>query len=399
MKKSLFFIILFTLLGFVLISLKNGFGYITEKLTVNSKISIDGSGWNIYFKNIDNNYNNIYDIKINSDDYTSPLINFNVDLLNPGDEYSFFVDVINNGNLDGIVDGIELKTLSELESKYLEYYVTYYDDVDINNGDLLSSKKNDKIKISIKFKSIDDFDYNNIVKDFNLYVKLKYAPKEEHSKERYKNLSRNVKIGDVVYYKSLNDNYTVNSYLSGYNGDQVIDLSNLFLWDIVKVNEDGTVVAISKYSSSSYINISGSVGFKNYAELLNNISNEYNNENYVLNSRNFGYNGQSLVIDDFSMGNDDLYLMDFELIKNSLGNSSTTDSNSNLSNYATSSRFFIDENNYGIRVVDNDGQVKNLLLFDGNDVNQTVSFRPIIVFKSNLLVSGNGSINLPYTFK
>ena len=70
MKKKLVFISLFVIFVFVLFFITNGYAYPKEKLTMNSTISVDGSGWNIYFSDVENNNDNIFDISIDKDNNT-----------------------------------------------------------------------------------------------------------------------------------------------------------------------------------------------------------------------------------------------------------------------------------------------------------------------------------------
>ena len=400
MKKKILFISLIVISIFVLFFIKSGYAYPKEKLTMNSSISIDGSGWNIYFSDVEKNNDNIYDINIDKDNNTKPMVSFHVDLLNPGDEYSFNVKVINNGNLDGIIESVELATLNELESKYLEYYVSYSDDVLINNGDLLKKQKSDNIKITIKYLNNSEVDYDNIVKDFDLFVKFSYASSEEHSQERIKDLSKNVKVGDVIRYKNVNETYNILSSLTGFESDQLFDLSNLYLWEVLQVNEDGSIVVISKYFSNSTINFTGATGYKNYVGVLNEVAGQYVDPNYIDSARAFGYSTQTQYLTDVNGGNDTLYNDDSNLVMRVLGGLLTTSNDGASGNYAVASRFYDNEfNNYGIRAVDSNGDIVDLELFDGEDVTVGVGFRPILVIKNGVMVSGDGVINSPYNFE
>ena len=400
MKRKVVIISLMLIFIFVIFFIKNGYGYVKENLVMNSKISIDGSGWNIYFDDIENNNENIYDVNIDKDNSTKPLVNFHVDLVNPGDEYSFYVKVINNGNLDGIIDNIELKEFNELESKYINYSVSYSDDIEIDSGDLLAKQKTDKIKITVRYLENPEVDYENIVKDFDLFVKFSYVDSEEHSKERLKDLGKNVKVGDVIRYKASEETYNVLGELTGYENDQLFDLSNLYLWSVLKVNDDGSIVVTSKYYSSSIINFTGTVGYKNYVSVLNNIANQYVDNNHVIGARAFGYSSQIPVLSDISLGNDQLYDDDSNLVTYALGKLSTTTNDNGTGNYAVASRFYDNEfNNYGIRVVNPDGLIVDLELFDGDDVTVGVNFRPILIIKNGLKVSGDGGIHNPYNFE
>lgn len=79
-------------------------------------------------------------------------INFNILLKQPGDYYSFEVDVKNNGINDIQVSNVVKGDLTDKQLQYITYDVTYIDGNKINIGDIISSGEIKKIKVFIQYK-------------------------------------------------------------------------------------------------------------------------------------------------------------------------------------------------------------------------------------------------------
>ena len=77
--------------------------------------------------------------------------------------------------------------------------------------------------------------------------------------------------------------------------------SELNLWRVIKINNDGSVDIVSEYTSSKTMFFGGLNGFINYVGLLNHLASQYENSAYTSGSRYFGYNGQTEYITDTSM--------------------------------------------------------------------------------------------------
>ena len=130
------------------------------------------------------------------------------------------------------------------------------------------------------------------------------------------------------------------------------------------------------------------------------MANQYVDPNYIDSARAFGYSTQTQYLTDVNGGNDILYNDDSNLVMRVLGGLLTTSNDGASGNYAVASRFYDNEfNNYGIRAVDSNGDIVDLELFDGEDVTVGVGFRPILVIKNGVMVSGDGVINSPYNFE
>ena len=154
-KLALVLIVLIATLGL-------GYAFLQTDLTINGTGKIAGNNWNIYFDNI----------QVSSGSATlqtgdsAPTINpttltdvtYTITLLKPGDFYEFTVDVVNDGTLNAMIgtitnklNGVEISSTNPLPN-YLNYSVTYEDDVPIAVNHLLEAGHTETYKVRVEFK-------------------------------------------------------------------------------------------------------------------------------------------------------------------------------------------------------------------------------------------------------
>ncbi len=104
------------------------------------------------------------------------------------------------------------------------------------------------------------------------------------------------KIGDYVQMTPTSTSYTIPSSLTGYTSAQTINPSELKLWRIIRINDDGTIEMVSEYVSSTVVYFAGEAGYKNFVGALNTIAAQYANSNYTMSTRHIGYNNQTATI-------------------------------------------------------------------------------------------------------
>ena len=76
-------------------------------------------------------------------------------------------------------------------------------------------------------------------------------------------------LGDYVIYTPNKTSYTTDTAYTGYTSTQTINPSELTLWRVISLNQDGTVDIISEYVSSVEIYFNGLTGYKNFVGYLN----------------------------------------------------------------------------------------------------------------------------------
>ncbi len=239
--------------------------------------------------------------------------------------------------------------------------------------------------------------------------------------------------GDYFLMTPDSNTYTISTDASGYNEDQTINPSELTLWRVINVQNDGKVEAISEYTSSKQVNFSDDVAYTYLVNELQNIAAQYSKNNYTVSTRNFGYDGQTLIITndyntapsqtttptpttgtgtEYSSGlaGDTLYLKDYLLVMFVYGNLiSNKVGTSTPSSYWVSSRYYEYEEltqSYEIcgRIINTDGSIEhnNLAHFFGKGFHNVAMgshyIRPIITLKSTIQTqSGAGTKSNPYT--
>lgn len=153
-KKTLSNNLLFPVVLFVLVFLGVGFAYVESILQVNGDFTIANNTWDIHFEKGYASSSNITVI-------SSPTISNNTKIslnIKFNDPDTSFYDLYFYAKNDGVVDA----HISEINygipssiSPYVSYVVTYGDDTDINENDLLKAGDFEQIKISIKL--VDNF--------------------------------------------------------------------------------------------------------------------------------------------------------------------------------------------------------------------------------------------------
>ena len=246
----------------------------------------------------------------------------------------------------------------------------------------------------------------------------------------------NVNIGDYFSYTPQASNYIPDHSLTGHNDSpsfvqNPIDASELTRWRIIKINTDGTVEAISENISSEYVYLRGITGYKNLSGILNTIASLYETTGITVESRCFGYDGQTeyitddsyLVrfnspgsstseytsIEDETKGLGDLkYINDVNLVNDSLNSLVAYTLSGSENDYWTASRFLGGVSNdlwkyYGVSISGSMVSLstnRNIIYgFIGSSYTHFLEyhhFRPIIVFNSNLELEGSGTSTDPW---
>jgi hypothetical protein len=117
-----------------------------------------------------------------------------------------------------------------------------------------------------------------------------------------------VAVGDYVKMTPTIESYNIDNSLTNCqtstsacsSGYQTIKPSELTLWRVIRVNDNGTYDAVSVYTSSTTVTFSDKTGYLKLVGTLNTIAKQYENSTYTTGSRMMGYNGQTETITDTS---------------------------------------------------------------------------------------------------
>ena len=207
-----------------------GFAYLSASLNITGLATIKRSVWDVHFENIVNENEDVLNIDTPAVISNNKLrVDFEVSLDQPGQEYSFYVDVLNNSTFDVALSNLNITGLDSSLENYIIPTVTYSDGITPLPNDILKENSLETLRVSVKYN--DDLDANNlptIDSDFQLSVQLTYIQADSNSKERnhLEYINRQtpgaISVGDEIavgtehfYVVSSDDDKTV--LLSKYN--------------------------------------------------------------------------------------------------------------------------------------------------------------------------------------
>ncbi len=236
-------------------------------------------------------------------------------------------------------------------------------------------------------------------------------------------LSKNVAIGDYINYYPKKTSYSISTSYTGYTtSTQTINPSELTLWRVININDDGTIELLSEYTSSNSVYFYGQEGYKRIVCGLNHIASQYENDTYTVGSRYMGYNGQTEILSSLckssscleSQGGGDatttennMYAnKDIKLVEDALGNLIANKVGSSTSaDYWLASRHYqllsSNQNTYGYgRHIDASGNpnaFEIMYMSQSREEPRNHYLRPIVVLKAGLTGLGTGSKENPWT--
>lgn len=129
--------------------------------------------WKVIFENVREISGSVQAVSPAKIDSTETNVNFSIDLKEPGEYYSFNVDIANRGNRDAIIHDIKKTELDANQSKYLKYIVTYEDGSEIKVDDTLDINETKTLKVVVEFD--EDVKPGDLPSRENEVIKLSYA--------------------------------------------------------------------------------------------------------------------------------------------------------------------------------------------------------------------------------
>lgn len=143
----------------LLLTISLGYALLSTDLTITGTSSLKGNSWDIHFENLKVSQGSVSlstgDSAAVINPTTKTSVSYTITLSKPGDFYEFTVDAVNAGSIDGMVDTVSSK-MNNVEittlPAYLDYSVTYSDDVEIEQDHLLSADSTETYKVRVDFK-------------------------------------------------------------------------------------------------------------------------------------------------------------------------------------------------------------------------------------------------------
>ena len=149
-RKYLLLIVLFI----IMLLITFGYAYLSAGLNISGSSTIHNATWSIYWDNVQVTTGSV-SASTPVIDTAKTTVSYNIILEKPGDFYEFTVDVKNDGTIDAMIESISSKlngVVIQTLPSYLIYSVTYADDVEIQNNQLLSANSSDTYKVRIEYK-------------------------------------------------------------------------------------------------------------------------------------------------------------------------------------------------------------------------------------------------------
>lgn len=160
------------------------------------------------------------------------------------------------------------------------------------------------------------------------------------------------KVGDYVKMTPTTTSYTISTSNTGHTTDQNINPSQLNIWIIIAINDDGTIEMVSKDVSNEeitlYTSCSGDMAvYKKYVNTLNKIASQYKNAKYTSSVRAMGYNNQIKTLttvkfpptEESDGAGEQNYKSDISLVENAVGTLNATKPDGSNGRYWLASRY------------------------------------------------------------
>ena len=151
MKKKSGKKVVLSLLALLLLTITVGYAALSTTLNINGTSKINNATWDVHFANLKVTSGSVSATKAATID-SATEIDYNVELIKPGDFYEFTVDVTNTGTIDAKLGAAPiLSGVSAEQDVYTNYTVTYSDDTAIHANDKLAAGATKKLRVRVVF--------------------------------------------------------------------------------------------------------------------------------------------------------------------------------------------------------------------------------------------------------
>ena len=157
-----------------------GYAALTTTLNITGNSEIKNAKWDIHFANLVVDDTSVEAATPATIDANKTTVNYTVNLVKPGDSYSFNVDVVNEGTIDGMINIVSNTGLTAEQQKYVEYSITYANGVELKEKDGLKAGAKKNIKVKVKYKDdINPEDLPQEDKTLNLTFTVEYVQADD----------------------------------------------------------------------------------------------------------------------------------------------------------------------------------------------------------------------------
>ena len=127
-KRTILFIIIL-----LVMSMGIGYAFLTTTLSIDGTSDIDSASWDVHFENVQVQSGSVTGTQVTTPATISAdgqTVSYHIKLNEPGDNYTFKIDVVNDGSLSAKISNILFKINDEdatMAPSYLAQYVVYED--------------------------------------------------------------------------------------------------------------------------------------------------------------------------------------------------------------------------------------------------------------------------------
>lgn len=255
-----------------------GFAYLSTQLSINGGTFFKGNSWDIHFDNVK---------VLKSSDESNPTptisadgktVEYSVVFNEPGDVFSFNVDVVNAGSLNAMVDTYTNDGLTTEQSKLANVYYKDASGAPIDERFILLHGNIKIINVTVEYKydiDVEDLPDDQTIFDLSFSITYKQASKDIYTEASFKSgkevnaIMKTLAAGTDTAYTASNSNITKFIRSDSLNENSVIASTEesekpIYMWfdtdtiyyyteaNFIYLNEDSSYMFYKLKNLSTY---------------------------------------------------------------------------------------------------------------------------------------------------
>ena len=156
-----------------------GYAYLNATLSITGTGKVTKTTWDVHFENIQPISGSVTPTSapVISNDTT---VSFSATLNEPGDFYSFYIDLVNAGTIDASIGSLDITpVLTSEQQEYFEYSIKYKGGLAVQEGDALSHGDTKTIEIVFRYKELanqDSYPDEDVTFNFSITINSIQTP-------------------------------------------------------------------------------------------------------------------------------------------------------------------------------------------------------------------------------
>lgn len=219
----------------LLLAISIGYALIATTLKINGSSNVKSARWNVYWDNLQVKEGSS-PIHGNSAtrivDYYKTIVEYDIELSEPGDFYEFSVDAVNDGSLDAMIETITDSGLTAKQKEYINYSVKYKDGSEVKVNDKLTAHTRDTYVVRLEYRTdIDSSKLPEETETIDLTFEIKYVQANNNAVVRPRSCNQYLyaegNISTSQYNTICGDYIDESIYTYEDNGDGTVKLTGL----------------------------------------------------------------------------------------------------------------------------------------------------------------------------